>query len=223
MPEKMMELTGADGFTFTALHVEATGARKGGLVLIQEIFGINSYMAEAARKFAKAGFEVVVPSMFDRQEKGFVREGHDAEALSAGGGHARANGLDNAMNDIAACIDFLEGPVFISGYCYGGSMAYMAACNLDGLSAASCYYGSLVPGAKGMEPRCPTIAHFGRKDGFIPIEGVEAFAAARHDVPVYIYEAGHGFAREASDDYDAAADALAWQRTMDLFDQALIR
>lgn len=223
MSEKMMELTGADGFTFTALHVEATGARKGGLILIQEIFGLNSFMADAARKFAKAGFEVIAPSMFDRQEKGFVREGHDADAIGAGGGHARANGLENAMSDIAACIAALEGPVFISGYCYGGSMAYLAACHLDGLSAASCYYGSLLPASKDLAPRCPTIAHFGRQDGFIPMDGVEAFAAARHDVPTHVYEAGHGFAREGSEDYAAAADALAWKRTMDLFNQAFIR
>jgi len=219
----MMELTAADGFTFTALHVEAEGARKGGLVLIQEIFGLNTYMADAARKFARAGFEVIAPSMFDRQEKGFVREGHDAEAIGAGGGHARANGLDNAMNDIAACIAALEGPVFVSGYCYGGSMAYLAACNLDGLTAASCYYGSLVPASKGLEPRCPAIVHFGRRDGFIPMDGVDAFAKARPDVPTYVYEAGHGFARAGSHDYDAAADKLAWDRTMDLFAQAFIR
>jgi carboxymethylenebutenolidase len=218
-----IELTGADGFTFGALHLPAEGARRGGLVLIQEIFGINSYMADAARKFAGAGFEVIVPSMYDRQEKGFVREGHGPEDIAAGGGYARANGLPNAMNDIAACIAALEGPVFISGYCYGGSMAYFAACQLEGLSAASCYYGSLVPGAAAMAPRCPTIVHFGRHDAHIPIPGVEAFAAARKDVPTYIYEAGHGFARKGSSDYDAASDALAWKRTLDLFEQAFIR
>lgn len=223
MSERQIELTGADGFTFGALNVEATGARKGGLVLIQEIFGLNSYMAEAARKFAHAGFEVIAPSMFDRQEKGFVREGHGPEDINAGGGHARANGLGNAMNDIAACIAALEGPVFISGYCYGGSMAYLAACSLRGLSAASCYYGSLIPGAKEQEPRIPTITHFGRHDAHIPVDGVEAFARARPDVPTYLYDAGHGFARANSDDYNAAADALAWQRMMDLFEQALIR
>src|SRR3990167_9086217 len=223
MMEKRIELTGASGFTFGALHVAPVGARKGGLVLIQEIFGINSYMAAAARKFPAAGFEVIVPSMFDRQEKGFIREGHDSEALTAGSTHARANGLDNALSDIGACIDALEGPVFISGYCYGGSMAYMAACRLGGLVAASCYYGSLIPGAKAMEPRCPTITHFGRHDAHIPVDGVEAFAKARPDVPTYIYDAGHGFAPANSGDYDAAAEALAWTRTMDLFAQAFIR
>lgn len=223
MSETRIELTGRDGFRFAALHVEAQGARRGGLVLIQEIFGVNSFMVAAARKFSKAGLEVIVPSMFDRQEKGFVREGHGPDDIAAGGGFARANGLDNAMGDIAACIAALEGPVFISGYCYGGSMAYLAACHLDGLTAASCYYGSLVPGAKALEPRCPAIVHFGRLDAHIPMDGVEAFAKARPDVPTHVYDAGHGFAREGSSDYDLAADQLAWTRTMSLFEQAFIR
>lgn len=223
MAEKTIELTGAYGFTFTALHVAPVGARMGGLVLLQEIFGISEFMAAMGRKFAAEGFEVIVPSMFDRQEKGFVRNTVDAEALTAGSTHARANGLDNALNDIGACIAALAGPVYVSGYCYGGSMAYLAACNLDGLTAASCYYGSLVPGAKGQVPKVPTITHFGAKDGHIPLDGVEAFAAARPDVPTYIYDAGHGFAREGSPDYDAAADALAWTRTTEHFEKAFFR
>ena len=96
-------------------------------------------------------------------------------------------------------------------------MAYFAACQLDGIAAASCYYGSLLPQAKSMQPKCPTIAHFGRRDDFIPMDGVEAFRDARSDVPTYVYEAGHGFARENSEDYDPDADALAMQRTLDLF------
>lgn len=220
MGNTVIELTSGDGFRFGALHVPAEGARKGGLVLVQEIFGVNSYMVEACERFAAEGYEVIAPSMFDRQKKGFVTESHSSEAIAEGGGYARANGLDNAMADISACIAALEAPVFITGFCYGGSMAYLAACQLDGLSAASGYYGSLVPGAKNISPKCPAIVHFGRQDAHIPMESVEAFAAARHDVPVHIYEAGHGFARRRSEDFDAEADALAFRRTLDLFNQA---
>ena len=220
MNTKVIELTSGDGFRFNALHVPARGARKGGLVLVQEIFGVNSYMIEACERFAAEGYEVLAPSMFDRQKKGFATESHSAEAIAEGGGYARANGLDNAMADIAACIAELEAPVFITGFCYGGSMAYLAACQLDGLSAASGYYGSLVPGAKDQSPKCPTIVHFGQHDPHIPMDGVRAFEQARHDVPVYIYDAGHGFARRRSDDYDAHADELAFRRTLDLFNQA---
>ncbi len=213
-------LTAADGFAFGALRFAPVGARKGGLVLVQEIFGVNSYMIDASERFAAEGYEVIAPSMFDRQQKGFIREDHSMEAIAEGGGYARANGLENAMVDIAACIAVLEGPVFITGYCYGGSMAFIAACQLDGLAAASGYYGSLVPAFKDSAPRCPAIVHFGRRDAHIPMDGVEAFAAARPDVPVHVYEAAHGFARTRTDDFDAGADALAFRRTLDLFEAA---
>jgi carboxymethylenebutenolidase len=220
MSGKVIELTSGDGFRFNALHVPAKGARKGGLVLVQEIFGVNSYMIEACERFAAEGYEVLAPSMFDRQKKGFVTESHSPEAIAEGGGYARANGLENAMADISACIDSLEAPVFITGFCYGGSMAYIAACQLEGLSAASGYYGSLVPAFKDSAPKCPAMVHFGRQDAHIPMEGVEAFAATRHDVQTHVYDAGHGFARRGTDDFNAEADALAFRRTLDLFNQA---
>ena len=221
MSGTIIELTSADGFQFGALHVPAEGARKGGLVLIQEIFGVNSYMVDACERFAAEGYEVIAPSMFDRQKKGFVTETHTPEDLAEGAGYARANGVETAMADIAACIAALEAPVFITGFCYGGSMAYIAACQLDGLSAASGYYGSLVPAYLEAPPKCPAIVHFGGLDVHIPVDGVKAFAAARPEVGTYIYEAAdHGFARRRSDAHNAEADALAFQRTLDLFDQA---
>ena len=220
MSGTVIELTSGDGFRFGALHVPAQGARKGGLVLIQEIFGVNSHVVEACERFAAEGYEVIAPSMFDRQKKGFVTETHTPDDMAEGAGYARANGVDNAMADIAACIEALEAPVFITGFCYGGSMAYIAACQLDGLSAASGYYGSLVPANKDVAPKCPTIVHFGQHDAHIPMDSVRVFEQARHDVPVYIYDAGHGFARRRSDAFDAHADALAFQRTLDLFNQA---
>ncbi len=215
-------LTSMDGFAFEVERIQASGARKGGLILIQEIFGLNSFVMTMGNRFAAEGYEVVMPSMFDRQEKGFTREGHDEEAIATGVAHAQANGRDAAMADIGTCIAALEGPVFITGFCYGGSMAYLAACELDGLAAASCYYGGLLPTLKSLSPNCPTIAHFGYTDPHIPVEGAEAFMTARKEVPTYFYDAGHGFAREG-DDYAPEADVLAMQRTLDLFEAALIR
>ncbi|MFT5776085.1 dienelactone hydrolase family protein [Hyphomonas sp.] len=218
-----LTLKSRDGFEFGAVRVEPKGARKGGLILVQEIFGINSFMIDAANRFAAQGYEVLLPSMFDRQQPGFAREDHSPEAVAEGGGYARANGLDAAMSDIGACVDALERPVFITGFCYGGSIAYIAACRLRGLAASAAYYGSLLPAFKAAAPNCPSIAHFGRHDAHIPMDGVDAFIAARHDVPVHVYDAGHGFARQGSDDYNRPADALAFQRTLELFDKALIR
>ena len=107
--------------------------------------------------------------------------------------------------------------MFITGYCYGGSISWLAACRLSGLSAASGYYGSLVPQFAHENPKCPTILHFGEHDHGIPLEGVEKVKAAHPDVKVYVYDAGHGFNSDRRADYNPEAAKLAKQRTLDLF------
>ncbi len=141
--------------------------------------------------------------------------------MAAGITHARATSLDDALCDIAAARDFLapRGKVFIVGYCYGGSLAWLAACKLDGLAGASSYYGSLVQANAGLTPKCPTLVHLGRRDTGIPADEVKAAVQnANPGVPVYIYEdAGHGFNNEDPARYDAAAADLARRRTLELF------
>lgn len=215
-----IELTSAhDGFAFTVLHAEPQGARKGGVVVIQEIFGLDAYVQADVERWAALGFEVLAPSMFDRQEKGFIAA-HDPDGIAAGFKHAMANGRENVLGDLQACIDALKakGPVFMVGYCYGGSMTWLAASLCTGLSAASSYYGSRVKDTADLPLACPVIVHFGRKDG-IPADEVKAAVNAAHpDVPVYIYEAsGHGFNNDGRPDSDPADAALARQRTLDLF------
>jgi len=122
---------------------------------------------------------------------------------------AMGNGPDNAMNDVGGVFDVLSqsGPenankLCITGYCYGGTMSWLAASRIDGLAAASCYYGGNIAQMVGLDPKCPTICHFGAKDAHIPLVGaVDKIQAAHPDLPVYVYEAGHGFARKNSQDY----------------------
>ena len=220
MDGSMIKLTSADGFDFAAYHIVPEVPRKGGLVLIQEIFGVNSDMRRAAERFAKVGYEVVAPSMFDRVKPGFTSEDHSPDAIAQAIEIAQQNDMDKAMADVGTCVSFLapRGPVFITGYCYGGSIAWLSACTVGGLAASSAYYGSLLPSTADQTPKCPVIAHFGEKDDFIPMDGVEAFRHAQPDVPVYVYEAGHGFSREGSDDFHAHSDALAMERTLALFE-----
>lgn len=210
-----------DGFAFDALHAEPTGARKGGVIVIQEIFGLDQYVQADVARWAERGFEVVAPSMFDRQEKGFTAE-HDEAGFAGGIKNAMANGPDNAMGDIQACIDYLapRGPVFIVGYCYGGSMVWLAASRLKGLSAGASYYGSQVGQMAALPLSCPVIVHLGRKDGHIPADDIKAAVAAAHpEVPVYIYEAsGHGFNNDGRPDSDPADATLARQRSVELFE-----
>jgi carboxymethylenebutenolidase len=220
MAEMITLKSGHDGFEFTALHSQAEGARRGGVVVIQEIFGLDQYVQADVARWSALGFEVLAPSMFDRQEKGFTAE-HDPDGLQAGVKHATANGPDNAMGDIQACVDALKdkGPVFIVGYCYGGTMVWLAASRVKGLSAGSSYYGGQVAGMAALPLSCPVIVHLGRKDAHIPADEVkEKVTAAHPEVPVYIYEnSGHGFNNDGRPDSDADDARLSRDRTLALF------
>jgi carboxymethylenebutenolidase len=210
-----------DGFEFTALHAQPTGPRKGGVIVLQEIFGLDEYVEADVKRWAEAGYEAVAPSLFDRREPGF-KAGHDPDGMNAGREHAMNTGLETPLADIAACRDFLaeRGSVFIVGYCYGGSLVWLACGQLDGLAAGSSYYGSLVKANAALTPKCPVIVHLGRKDAFIPADEVKAAVeAAQPRVPVYIYETGdHGFNNEGSPRYDAESAELARRRTRELFE-----
>ncbi|MDH4384821.1 MAG: dienelactone hydrolase family protein [Caulobacter sp.] len=221
MTTSIVLTSGHDGFAFSALHAEPISMRRGGVVVIQEIFGLDQYVQQDVARWAERGFEVIAPSMFDRQEPGFVAA-HDPEGLQAGVKHATANVLDNAMSDIQACVDALKakGPVFIVGYCYGGTMVWLAASRVAGLAAGSSYYGGQVAGMAALPLGCPVIIHLGRKDGHIPADEVQArIAAAKPDLPVYIYEnSGHGFNNDGRPDSDPADAELARARTLTLFE-----
>jgi carboxymethylenebutenolidase len=208
----------ADGFEFDAYRARPSGRRLGGVVVIQEIFGLDEHVLRDVDRWADLGFEAIAPSLYDRREPGFVSR-HDQAGMAAGIGHARNTDLDVALADIAACRDQMEGPVFVVGYCYGGSLAWLTASKLPGFSGASCYYGSMIAANATLVPRCPTIVHLGRLDAGIPADEVrDAVKAANPNVEVYIYdEAGHGFNNEDPERWHEASAVLARQRTLALF------
>lgn len=214
------KLAGADGFQFTVYRAAPKGERKGGVVVIQEIFGIDEHIRRDVDRWAELGYEAIAPSLYDRREPGFTA-GHDADGMTAGVTHARATPLDQALSDIDACRAAMApaGKVFVVGYCYGGSLTWLAACQLDGFAAGSSYYGSMVQANADKTPKCPVIVHLGRKDAMIPADEVKAAVqAANPGVPVYIYEdAGHGFNNEDPQRLNQASADLARQRTLDLF------
>ncbi|HVY87725.1 MAG TPA: dienelactone hydrolase family protein [Hyphomonadaceae bacterium] len=220
----MIRVKSRDGFTFDAYHVRTSGQRKGGVIVVQEIFGLSDHIKEMAERLAAAGYEAIAPSMYDRAEPGFIVQPRDVAAnMQRGVQLAMGNGPDNAMNDVGGVFDVLKGAgkVCITGYCYGGTMSWLAASRIDGLSAASCYYGGNIAQMAQLNPKCPTICHFGAKDAHIPLKGaVDKIQEAHPEIPVYIYDAGHGFARKNSHDYDAASDKLAFDRTIELFDRS---
>lgn len=222
MAETIALTAAHDGFSFTALHAPPQGPRRGGVIVVQEIFGLDRYVHEDVARWAARGFEVLAPSMFDRQEKGFTAE-HDPDGYAAGLKHRAANGEANALGDIQACVDVLaaRGPVFVVGYCYGGSMAWLAAARCPGLAAAASYYGGQVAAMADLALACPVIVHLGRKDAHIPADAVAAAVGAAHpEVPVHIYEAsGHGFNNDGRPESDLADAEQARRRTVDFFVQ----
>lgn len=220
----MIRVKSRDGFEFDAYHVKAEGPRKGGVIVIQEIFGLSGHVKEMTERFGAAGYEAIAPSMYDRAAPGWIADPKDvAQAVAKGLELAVGNGPDNAMNDIGGVFDVLKasGKVYVTGYCYGGTMSWLAAARIGGLAAASCYYGGNIAQMADMKLKCPVICHFGAKDAHIPLAGaVDKVQAAHPEVPVYVYDAGHGFSRRNSSDYDAASDKLAFERTLELFGKA---
>jgi carboxymethylenebutenolidase len=214
--------TAGGGFEIPTYHAAPTGPRKGGVIVIQEIFGIDEHVRRDVDRWAKLGFEAAAPGLYERREPGFVAH-HDEVGIKAGVAHAMASPREQVLADIAACRDYLapRGKVMVVGYCYGGSFAWLSACALDGVAAASSYYGSMVQANAALTPRCPTIVHLGRQDTGIPCDDVKAaVAAANPGVPVYIYDdAGHGFNNEDPARHAAASADLARQRTLELFER----
>ncbi|MDE2182408.1 MAG: dienelactone hydrolase family protein [Alphaproteobacteria bacterium] len=213
---RMIPMNMSDGKSLGVYHVEPKGARRGGLVVIQEIFGITGHIKAVCDGFAADGYEVIAPALFDRQMPGFVC-GYSPEEMQKGAALAYGAPIESRVADVQSCIDALKGPVFLVGYCFGGSVAWAAACRGTGVAAASSYYGRLAPEMADERPKCPTICHFGKSDASIPMEKVEMLAAKRPDVAVYVYDAGHGFNSDRPTHRDDAAAKLARERTLELF------
>lgn len=215
---KLIQMIGKDGAEFDVYHVEPGGERKGGLVLVQEIFGITDHIKDVCDGYAADGYEVLAPSLYDREHRGFqasYAEGDVARAIKLAGKFPPHDVLD----DLQLTIDQLreKGPVFMTGYCYGGSVCWVAACRSEGLAAVSGYYGRLAVKYADETPKCPTIMHFGEHDASIPMSDVKTLQDAHPDIPMYVYDAGHGFNSDRRADYDDACAKLAKRRTLALF------
>ncbi|EJL34819.1 dienelactone hydrolase-like enzyme [Caulobacter sp. AP07] len=220
MTDTVTLTSAVDGFVFTAGHAQPQGARKGGIVVVQEIFGLDQYIQADIARWAALGFEVLAPSLFDRAVPGYLG-GREPQDFQTGVAHVGTVGLDKMLSDIQACIDDLapRGPVFAVGYCLGGSLVWLAASKLKGLAAGSAYYGSMIAANADLPLNAPVIVHLGRKDGHIPADAVKAKLADAHpEVPVHIYEnSGHGFNNDGRPESDLDDAKLARERSLALF------
>ncbi len=210
-----IQLRAADGHSLSAYRAGADNRAAPGLVVIQEIFGVNDHIRSVVDRFAAQGFAALAPALFDRIEPG-IELGY-GEADIARGRELKAQvTTGDALADVAAAIALLasEGrKIGVVGYCWGGSLAWASATRLDGVAAAVSYYGGQVPEWAGEMPGCPVMLHFGEQDHAIPMDGV-AVRRAHPDLPIHVYPAGHGFSCDARGSYHAESAALALERTL---------
>jgi carboxymethylenebutenolidase len=194
MGETVQLASAKDGFKFDAYHAGVPDARRGGLVILHAIWGVTPHLRALADDYAEAGYEVLVPSLFDRLHRGFAERDFDPALMARqmGFGAQTQWGAD-VLDAVQAAIDALEPPVFALGFCYGGTVAWLAAARCSGLAAVSSFYGGQIVDYLSETPQAPTILHLGKTDELIPPAAVDAIRAAHPDLPVYMYEAGHAF------------------------------
>jgi carboxymethylenebutenolidase len=212
----IVSLTAADGFKLNAYRADPVGPARGGIVVIQEIFGVNHHIRSICDRLAAAGYRAMAPQVFDRLQPNFECGYSDAEVAKAREFIARIDWA-KMMLDASAAVDALkrDGPVAIIGFCMGGTVAFMAATRLGGLTAAVGYYGGQIVRFADNKPRCPTQLHFGEKDANIPLSDVETIRTKRPECEIHIYPgAGHGFHCDERKSYEPNSAKLAWQRAM---------
>ncbi|MFP5467132.1 MAG: dienelactone hydrolase family protein [Gammaproteobacteria bacterium] len=224
---QFVNLAAADGFTFPAYVAQPAGKPKGGLVVLQEIFGVNSHIRSVADGYAADGYFVVAPSTFHRVQTD-VELGYSEADMGTGFGFktaVEALPAPGVMADIQAAIVHASqaGKVGILGYCWGGLLTWRAACMLDGLSAAVPFYGGGMTGEAeaARQPQVPVMAHCGDQDHWIALATVQAFQKAQPGVEVHVYAANHGFNCDQRGSYDASAARLARERTLAFLDRHL--
>ena len=217
----MIELTTSDGHKLGAYKAMPSGTPKGGVVVIQEIFGVNQHIRNLADQYAAAGYVAIAPALFDRVEKG-LELGYGQEDFGKGRDTRMALKNDGIMADVQAAINEAAsaGKVGVVGYCFGGAVTWMAATGCSGVAAASCYYGGGIHASKDATPKCPVQFHFGDKDGGIPLSQVAEIKEAQPDIPCFVYDdAGHGFCCDDRESFNAGACQRARERTLALFSQ----
>jgi carboxymethylenebutenolidase len=188
-----------DGFRFAAYHAPAQDARRGGLGILHAIWGVTPHLRALADDYAEGGYEVLVPSLFDRYrqafaETGFAEKDFDPALMAQQMGFGeRSRWGAEVLDAVQAAIDALSPPVFAMGFCFGGTVAWLAAARCRGLAGVASFYGGQIVDYLDAVPAAPTILHLGKHDELIPPAAVEAIRAAHPDLPVYMYDAGHAF------------------------------
>ena len=221
---KHVSLTSADKFQLGAYRAQPLGASKGGVVVIQEIFGVNHHIRAVCDRLAGEGYAALAPALFDRQVKDF-ESGYSPDEIAEARKFVANPDWSAMLRDSQAAIDNLKdgARLGIMGFCMGGTVSFLAACRLAGLNAAVCYYCGQIARFADEKPKVPTLMHFGEKDASIPMSDVEKIKDKRgQDCEIYIYpEAQHGFHCDERGSYHERSAKLAWQRTLSFLQKNL--
>jgi carboxymethylenebutenolidase len=217
-----INLTAKDGATIGAYRSAPADEPKGGMVVLQEIFGVNHHIRAVADRYAAAGYLTIAPALFDRVEAGVELGYGEADRPRAMDIRGKTK-LEETLADIeaAAALAAAGGSVGVVGYCWGGTLAWAAATRLSGISAAVGYYGGGIAGMLNEQPRAPVMLHFGERDKHISLSDVEKIRAAHPEIPVFVYPADHGFNCDERESYDAASAREAQARTFAFFAENL--
>jgi carboxymethylenebutenolidase len=216
-----LTLSAEDGHRLSAYRAAPAGAARGGLVVVQEIFGVNSHIRNVADGWAADGYVALSPALFDRVERN-VEMGYGADDIQQGRELRGKISTDDAVRDVRAAVRELARDglrVGVVGYCWGGTMAWLAATRIEGLSAAVGYYGGGIADTAAESPRCPVMLHFGETDASIPKEHYEKVQRIHPMIPVHVYPAGHGFSCDERGSYEERSARLARERTLAFFRQ----
>jgi len=210
-------LMARDGHEFRAYLSPPSGRPRGAVIVIQEIFGINAHMRSVTESFAAEGYLAIAPSLFDRVRKGIELDYND-QTMQEGFGYTKQLKRDEILKDLAAALAVVKhaGRVGTVGFCWGGGISYLAACELP-IAAAVCYYGGSIVNYLDKNPKCPVMYHFAEKDKHITAEIRAKIQAAHPEGIYYLYQADHAFNRDVGPNYEPKSAALARQRTLEFF------
>jgi carboxymethylenebutenolidase len=212
----LIDLTAPDGHVFEAYHATPPGRPRGAVVIVQEIFGVNDHIRSVTDGWAAEGYLAIAPAFFDRVQRGYVCSGYGPDEINASIALMQQVDMDDALLDLGAAVTQVAGAgrVGILGFCWGGTVSWVAAARTRGLACAVPYYGGGMPQYIGEQPAVPVLAHFGEQDTRPSAEQARAIVAAHPGITAHFYAAGHAFNREHSASYDAAAATLARVRTL---------
>jgi carboxymethylenebutenolidase len=213
---KMIELSAADGHKLAAYRAEPKGKPRGGLIVVQEIFGVNSHIQSVADGYAADGYLAIAPAFFDRVQRG-VDLGYAQADIEVGRTFIPKMQWDKVMLDAGAALANIRssGKIGVVGYCWGGTVSWVAAVRLAGLACSVCYYGGGIAGMVNEQPKCPVMFHWGETDHAIPVADAKKVAAAHPKAQSFIYPAGHGFNCDQRGSYHAESAKLARSRSLE--------